>query len=91
MLLGASFYKDVPLMEFIPIPCIYSHARWSYRRRFRSLSLCPLSAERYHFPFVYFLIPVPTARAIPLENGTVTDRTNETAFGVAPNVPWHMK
>ena len=31
------------------IPCIYSHARWSYRRRFRSL-LCPLFVERYHFP-----------------------------------------
>ena len=32
------------------IPCIYSHARWSYRRRFRSLRLCPLSVERYYFP-----------------------------------------
>ena len=32
------------------IPCIYSHARWSYRRRFRSLLLCPLSVERYYFP-----------------------------------------
>ena len=26
---------------------IYSHARWSYRRRFRSLLLCPLSVERH--------------------------------------------
>ena len=34
----------------VNIPCIYSHARWSYRRRFRSLLLCPLSAERYYFP-----------------------------------------
>ena len=32
------------------IPCIYSHARWSYRRRFRSLLLCPLSVECYYFP-----------------------------------------
>ena len=31
------------------IPCIYPHARWSYRRRFRSLLLCPLSVERYCF------------------------------------------
>ena len=30
--------------------CIYSHARWSYRMRFRSLLLCPLSVERYYFP-----------------------------------------
>ena len=29
---------------------IYSHARWSYRRRFGSLLLCPLSVERYYFP-----------------------------------------
>ena len=37
------------------IPCIYSHARWSHRRRFRSLLLCPLSVELYHFPvFVDF-------------------------------------
>ena len=32
------------------VPCIYSHARWSYRRRFRSLLLCPLSVERCYFP-----------------------------------------
>ena len=32
------------------IPCIYSHTRWSYRRLFRSLLLCPLSVERYYFP-----------------------------------------
>ena len=32
------------------IPCIYSHARWSYLRRFRSLLLCPLSFARYYFP-----------------------------------------
>ena len=30
----------------IYIPCIYSHARWRYRRRFRSSLLCPLSVER---------------------------------------------
>ena len=28
---------------------IYSHAEWSYRRRFRFLLLCPLSVERYYF------------------------------------------
>ena len=27
------------------VPCIYSHARWSYRRWFRSLLLCPLPVE----------------------------------------------
>ena len=32
------------------MPCIYSHARWTYRRRFRSLLLCPLSVQRYYFP-----------------------------------------
>ena len=31
------------------ISCINSHARWSYRRRFRSLLLCPLSVEFYYF------------------------------------------
>ena len=33
------------------VPCIYSHARWCYRSRFRSLLLCPLSVEFYYFPF----------------------------------------
>ena len=37
-------------LEAIYLPCIYSHARWRYRRRFRSLLLCPLSVERYYFP-----------------------------------------
>ena len=32
------------------VPCIYSHAKWSYGRQFRSLLLCPLSVERYQFP-----------------------------------------
>ena len=32
------------------IPCIYSHARCSYRWQFRSLLLCPLPFELYHFP-----------------------------------------
>ena len=31
------------------VPCIYSHARWSYRGRFRSSLLCPLSVKRYYF------------------------------------------
>ena len=36
-------------------PCIYSHVRWSYRRRFWPLSLCPLSVERYELAlFVEF-------------------------------------
>ena len=34
------------------IPCICSHARWSYRGRFRSLLLCPLSFERCYFPLL---------------------------------------
>ena len=29
---------------------IYLHARWSYPRQFRSVSLCPLSVEHYYFP-----------------------------------------
>ena len=33
------------------MPGTYSHARWSYRKRFRSLLLCPLSIERYYFPW----------------------------------------
>ena len=32
------------------VSCIYSHARWSYHRRFRSLLLCPLSVELSYFP-----------------------------------------
>ena len=32
------------------IPRINSYARWNYRRRFRSLLLCPLSVEPHHFP-----------------------------------------
>ena len=36
-------------------PCIYSHVRWSYRRRSWPLSLCPLSVERYELAlFVEF-------------------------------------
>ena len=31
------------------IACIYSHTRWTYRRRLRSL-LCTLSVDRYYFP-----------------------------------------
>ena len=34
----------------VDVPYIYSHARCSYRRRFRFLLLCPLSVERYYFP-----------------------------------------
>ena len=35
---------------YLDLPCIYSHDRWSYRRRFRLSLLCPLSVERYYFP-----------------------------------------
>ena len=50
MSMGASFFEDVPLVEFIYL-VFTLHARWELpRRRFRSLSLCPLSVERYHFP-----------------------------------------
>ena len=34
----------------IYIPCIYSYARWSYHRQFRSLLLCLLSVKCYYFP-----------------------------------------
>ena len=40
---------------------IYSHARWSYRRRFRSLLLRPLSVERYNFPLFVGLYLCPQA------------------------------
>ena len=39
------------------ISCIYSHARWSFHRRLRSLLLCPFSVVRL-FPFVWiFMLP----------------------------------
>ena len=47
---------------WVYIPCIYLHARWSYRRRFRALLLCPLSVERYYFPLLIlqrYIHPVP--------------------------------
>ena len=48
---GASIYEDVTLVEFMYLVLkIYPHARWSYRRRIRSLLLCPLAVERYYFP-----------------------------------------
>ena len=48
MPLGASFFEDVPLVEFMHLVFIF-HARWSYRRRLRSLLLCPfLSSARPH-------------------------------------------
>ena len=34
------------------VPCVYLHARWSYRWRFRPLLLCPLSVERYYLPLL---------------------------------------
>ena len=34
----------------VHVPYIYSHARRSYRRRFRSLLLSPLSVEPHYFP-----------------------------------------
>ena len=51
---GGIFFWGCTLL-CIYVFCIYSHARWSYRGRLRSLLLCPLSVERYYFPsFVNF-------------------------------------
>ena len=36
----AIIFNDVPLVDFTHVPCIYSHPRWSYRRRLRSLLMC---------------------------------------------------
>ena len=48
-------------------PCTYSHARWSYRRQFRSLLLCPLSVKRYYFSlFVVSFCLVKTGRSYRL-------------------------
>ena len=47
---GILFFFGGCTFGVVYIPCIYSHARWSYRRRFKSLLLCPLSVERYYFP-----------------------------------------
>ena len=60
MPLGASFFEDVPLVEYIYIYvlCIYSHARWSDRRRSRSLLLCALSVERHYLPLFVHLTTV---------------------------------
>ena len=33
--------------------CVYSHARWSYHRRFRSLLWCPFSGDRYWLPLLF--------------------------------------
>ena len=44
---GLSHHQSSPVVE---LSCSYSHARWSYRRRFRSLLGCPLSVKRYYFP-----------------------------------------
>ena len=42
------------------LPCIYWHARWSYRRRCGSLWLCSLFVEGYYFPlFVDFSLSSP--------------------------------
>ena len=54
------------------IPCISSHARGSYRRRFRSLLLCPLSVERY-----YFLLLVDSD--VPLN---LCDNSEPNPFGI---------
>ena len=52
------------------IPCIYSHTRRSYRRRFRSLLLCPLSVERYYFPLFVDFTLVHTQRSLMPRNST---------------------
>ena len=43
---------EINILSGVYVPCIYSHVRWSYCRRFRSLLLCPLSVERYYFPLI---------------------------------------
>ena len=49
--LGTSFFWGCTFGRvYLDLPCIYSHDRWSYRRRFRLSLLCPLSVERYYFP-----------------------------------------
>ena len=47
---GILFFRMYLLVEFIYL-VFTLHARWELpQRRFRSLSLCPLSVERYYFP-----------------------------------------
>ena len=49
MPLGAFFFLGWTFGG-VYVPCIYSHARWSYYRRFRSVVVCPLSVKCYYFP-----------------------------------------
>ena len=42
--------EDVPLVGFMYFVSTHMPG-WSYCRRFRSLLLCPLSLQRYYFPF----------------------------------------
>ena len=44
---GASFFEDVPLVEFIYL--VFTRTPGGVRRRFRSLLLHPLSVVRYYF------------------------------------------
>ena len=48
MPLGASFFEDVPLVEFIYL--VFTRTPGGVTVGFRSLLLCPLSIERYYFP-----------------------------------------
>ena len=43
---------EKPTPGGVYVSCIYLHARWGYRRRFRSLLSRPLSVERNYFPLL---------------------------------------
>ena len=47
---GVILFEDVPWCGVYVPASFYSHARWSYRWRLRSLLLCLLSDECYLFP-----------------------------------------
>ena len=63
----------------VNIPCIYSHAGWSYPRRSRSLLLCALSVWRYISIFLPLCFcwsqslsaPIVTVRFVPLSYDSV--------------------
>ena len=57
------------------VPCINSHARWSYRRLFTSLLLCPLSVERSYPPPPFFVYSL-TSKAIWISNVNCYTGTN---------------
>ena len=58
----------VPPLRFclggVYVPCIYSHAGWSHRKRCRSLSLGPLSVERHYF-LLFVDLPSVSSMTLP--------------------------